>query len=128
MPISNKKRAKLIHNNKIILPNMIYATSSIDISIGLMFSSKKKVKKGMCLVMPTKTDVKFGSSVTMLFCFFDYEILFINSKYEVVDKKILKPFKVSYTPKKPAKYIIESIPGTFKDIKIGDKIRIEIKK
>jgi hypothetical protein len=122
----SKIKAKLIYKNKSILDNMIYATSTFDISKGLMFSTKKKVKRGICLVMPTNKDVKFGASVTMFFCFFDYEILFINSNFEVVDKKILKPFLPNYTPKKPCKYIIESLPGTFKNIKIGDKINIEI--
>lgn len=116
---------KLIHNNKIILPEMKWATSTLAISKGLMFRFKKTVDKGMCLVLPSKKDVKFSASVTMFFCFVDMQILFINSKFEVVDKKILKTWKVSYTPKKPCKYIVESIVGKFDNIKLGDKIKFK---
>ena len=119
------KIKKLKHNGKIILDKMKYATSTFEISKGLMFKGKKEVEKGMCLVMPAKSDVKFGSSVTMLFCFSDMQILFVNSNFEVVDKKTLKTWTPSYTPKKPCKYIIESIPHKFDEIKIVDKIEIE---
>lgn len=116
---------KLIHKNKIILPEMKWATSAFAISKGLMFRFKKTVDKGMCLVMPSEKDVKFGASITMLFCFVDMEILFINSKFEVVDKKILKTWRPNYTPKQPCKYVVESTIKKFKDIKIGDKVKFK---
>ena len=118
------KFKKLKYNKKIILDKMKYATSAFEISKGLMFKRKKDVEKGMCLVIPSKKDTKFGSSVTMFFCFSDMQILFINSDFEVVDKKTLKTWTLSYTPKKPCKYIIESIPHKFDNIKIGNKIEI----
>lgn len=117
--------AILTHKNKTILKEMKYATSIIDISKGLMFASIDKVKNGMCLVLPSRKNQKFQSSVTMLFCFYPYEIIFVNAKFEVVDKTLLKPWKLSYTPKKPCKYVIESWDGTFKNIKIGDKVEIK---
>lgn len=116
---------KLIHKSKIILNEMKYASSIWDISKGLMFASKKKVKKGMCLVFPSKKNKKFQCSITMLFCFFSYEILFLDKDFKVVDKTILKPFKLSYIPKKPCKYVIESLPGMFDKIKIGDLVEIK---
>ncbi|MCA9460040.1 MAG: DUF192 domain-containing protein [Nanoarchaeota archaeon] len=116
--------AKLIHNGKIILPYMKYATSTWTISTGLMLAGEKKVKKGICLVMPSLKNVRFGSSVTMLFCLHDLEIIFINSDFKVVDKKILKTWTPSYTPKKPAKYVIEAKVGDLKNIKIGDSVEI----
>lgn len=119
------KTKKLIHNNKIILNNMKYATSTWAISKGLMFKDKKKVDEGMCLVMPASKDVKFGATVTMFFCFVDMQIIFVNSKFEVVDKIILKTWNPSYTPKAECKYVIESIVGKFDNIKIGDKVEIK---
>ena len=80
----------------------------------------------MCLVIPTRKNLKLSSSITMLFCFMPYEILFLNTDYEVVDKVVLKPFRLSYIPKKPCKYVIESVVGTFDKIKIGDSVRIEM--
>lgn len=116
--------AKLIHNKKTILDNMVWATSTFRISRGLMFAGKKKIDKGICLVMPVKSDVKFGASVTMFFCFYSMEILFVNSKFRVVDKKILKPWRANYTPKNPCMYVIESSVGKFSDVNIGDTINL----
>ena len=101
---------------------MRYLTSVYSISRGLMFASKKKIKKGVCLVMPSEKDGKYGSSVTMMFCFHKMQIIFVNTKMKVVDKVTLRPWKLSYTPKAPCKYILESTPKTFDKIEIGDKV------
>jgi len=116
--------AKLIHKGKIILPNVNVMRSIWRISTGLMFASKKTIERGACLVMPSIKDVKYGSSITMLFCFYPYHILFVNSDFEVVDRIVLKPWRGSYTPKKPARYVFEATAGKFNCIKIGDKIEL----
>jgi len=120
------KSAKLYHNKKEILSQMLYATSTYEISKGLMFSSKKKISKGMCLVMPTKKDVRFGASVTMMFCFSAMEIIFINQKFKVVDKVVLPAWKISYIPKEACTFVIESTVGKFENINIGDIVEIKI--
>jgi len=116
--------AKLIHKNKTILSDVKVMTNIWRISLGLMFARKKTVDRGACLVMPTKQDVKYGSAVTMFFCFFKYDVLFVNSDFKVVDRKVLKPWTMSYVPKKPSKYIFESTSGKFANIKIGDEIKL----
>lgn len=119
--------AQLIHNSKVILENMGVANSGIQLAYGLMFASKKKVQKGLCLVFPGSVDVRRGATITMWFCFRKYEILFINSKYEVVDKAVLRPWKTSYVPAKACKYVIESLPTTFDEISLGDRVQIKFK-
>lgn len=116
--------SKLIYKNKIILNEMKYLTSIFDISKGLMFAKKDKIEKGVCLVIQKKRDSRFKSSVTMIFCFYSMNILFVNSKFEIVDCINLKPWRLSYTPKSSAKYIIESSENKFKNMKIGDKVEI----
>ena len=115
---------KLIYKNKTILKEMKYATSIFEISYGLMFASKKKIERGICLVMPIAKNLKFQSAVTMLFCFHSMNILFLDEKFKVVDNVNLKPFKFSYIPKKSSKYVIESTKDKFKNIKIGDRVKI----
>jgi uncharacterized membrane protein (UPF0127 family) len=114
----------LIHKNKKILPDMKIAKSLFEISKGLMFASSKKIDRGICLCMPSEYDVRFGSSITMMFCFHSMDILFINKKMKVVDKVTLPPWKFNYTPKKAASYVIESSKGKFKTISIGDTVNI----
>mgnify|MGYP006270758429 FL=1 len=103
---------------------MRYITSILGISFGLMFSLPTRIKKGVCLVMPTDKDVRYGASVTMMFVFSSLDIIFVNSKYEVVDKITLKPWVTTYVPKKECRYIIEGSKKTFKNINIGDKVEI----
>lgn len=117
--------AKLINSKgEVILEEMRVARSGLSLAYGLMFASKKKVERGMCLVFPNK-DVKYGAAITMWFCFMSYEILCINSNFKVVDKVVLRPFKTTYIPKDKCKYVIESLPGTFESIKEGDVVRIK---
>ncbi len=118
--------AQLFHKNDQILSDMVYATSILQISKGLMFAGKKKINKGMCLVIPSKMDERINSSVTMLFCFYSMDIIFVDSNFNVVDKQTLRPFKVCYVPKKKCRYVIESFKGKFNNIKIGDKIEIHL--
>ena len=116
--------SKLIHKGNIILPKVNVMKSIWRISVGLMFANKKSVERGACLVMPRAKNLKYGSAVTMFFCFYPYHILFVNSEMEVVDRIVLKPFRASYVPKKPAKYVFESTAGKFNKIKIGDKVEL----
>ena len=76
--------------------------------------------------MPASKDVRYGSAVTMMFCFCSLEIIFINSKFKVVDKVVLRPWVMVYIPKTKAKYIIEAYPGKLENIKVGDEIKIEL--
>jgi uncharacterized membrane protein (UPF0127 family) len=116
--------SQLIHKGNIILPNVNIMKSIWRISVGLMFARKKTVEQGACLVMPRAKNLKYGCAITMYFCFYPYHILFVNSDMEVVDRIVLKPFRASYVPKKPAKYVFESTAGKFNDIKIGDKVEL----
>lgn len=115
----------LIFNDKIILKNVKVAKDPLSLAQGLMFASKKRLKKGICLQFPS--DVLKGAAITMWFCFLKYEILFVNSKFEVVDKIVLNPWKLSYIPKAKCKYVFESSVGTFKDINVGDKVKLKTK-
>lgn len=118
------RMAKLLHKGKVVLSNVEVMRSVWRISVGLMFAGRKRIERGACLVMPSSSEVRFGCSITMLFCFFPYHILFVDSKFNVVDRIVLKPFRASYTPKKPAKYVFESTAGKFNSIKIGDRVEL----
>ena len=110
----------LIHKKKTILENVVVAKSIHKLALGLMFASKRRLKKGICLYFPE--DLRHGASITMWFCFFKYEILFVNSQFKVVDKVVLRPFKTTYIPKEKCKYVFESTVGTFKGIEIGNSV------
>ena len=113
----------LIYNKNIILENVVVAKNPLSLAKGLMFASKKRLDKGICLQFPN--DIRKGAAITMFFCFYPYEILFVNSKFKVVDKVILNPWKLNYFPKEECMYVFESSVGTFKDINIGDEVKLK---
>ncbi len=87
---------------------------------GTMF--KKKLGKGLILKLPGARS-RSGSTIHMFFVRFPLDIVFTDSDKNVVDTVSINPWK-TYTPKKPAKYVIEMEKGTIKNSKteIGDKI------
>ena len=58
----------------------------------------------------------------MLFVKFDLGVIWVNDAGEVVDTVLAKPWKLSYAPKAPARYVIEGHPQLLEQVKIGDKI------
>ena len=94
---------------------------------GLMF--EKKENFNYALIFELNKESKIGSSVHMMFVFFPIDIVFLDSEKKVVDIVTLNPWKLNYTPKKPAKYFIELEQGKTKEIKIGDGlVQVFIKK
>ncbi|MDR1722275.1 MAG: DUF192 domain-containing protein [Methanobrevibacter sp.] len=87
---------------------------------GLMF--KKEIDMGFILKIP-KSKYKFRSSIHMFFMRKSLEILFIDKNNKIYELTRLKPWK-TYTPKKPAKYVVELKTNSIRDnnIEINDEI------
>ena len=106
-------------NQEIIKKTRIANTSFLRFK-GLMF--EKNENFDYALIFELTRESKIGSSVHMMFVFFPIEIVFLNSQKIVVDKATLNPWKLNYTPKKPAKYFIELPLKKSKTIFLGDKV------
>lgn len=105
--------------NKIIIKKHVLAEGYKQ-GIGLMFSRKSHFH--YALIFDREYESRINSAIHMFFVFYKINVLFLNSKKEVVDIKLnLKPFSM-YTPKK-SRYIIE-LPTyvNLKEIKIGHKL------
>lgn len=74
------------------------------------------------LVLVEKSDSRVSTAIHMLFVFFDLGIIWVNDAGAVVDKRLAKPWRLSYAPQAPARYVIEGHPSLLKQIKIGDKL------
>lgn len=88
---------------------------------GLMF--RTNIKKPLLFIMPKET--REYSTIHSFFVFFPFDAVFLNSKGVVVDiRSEIKPFTVSITPQKPARYIVEMEAGEAKrrGIKVGSKL------
>ena len=87
-------------------------------SFGLMF--RKKPDYGLVFVF--SNEKRLERTLTMLFVFYPIDVLFLNSRKQVVDKKEgFMPF-TNYTPKKAAQYVIELPAKVSSAVKIGDRV------
>jgi len=110
----------LFAEKKIVIKKVRFASTQWERTKGLMFEDEKNFNYALVFEFPNESRV--GCSLHMLFVFFPIDVLFLNKEKKVVDKTTLTPFILNYTPKKPAKYVIEMPKGKGKNIKLGQKI------
>lgn len=90
---------------------------------GLMFRSELQKDDGLLLV--TERDSRIDSSIHMLFVPFDLAVFWINSRMEVVDKRIARSWRPAYFPAGAARYILEIHPVRIDDYEIGHKVEFK---
>ena len=88
---------------------------------GLMFTIPLEKEQGIILV--AKKESILQTSIHMFFVFYPIDVLWLNAKKQVVDKKErLLPFTPLARPKSPAKYVVELASGTANNIVVGTTI------
>ncbi len=110
MEVLIKRQGRIIGRVRVYLVRSI-----IGKFFGLMFSKRKNL-----LFVFNKESIV---GIHNFFVFYTIKLVFLSNKKEVVDVKVLKPFR-TYTPRKKARFIIElSTPESIKlNIKEGDVI------
>jgi len=90
------------------------ANSFMSRFLGLMFRSQ--VGTGLILKLPSSRS-RHGSAIHMFFMRFPLDVVFADSEKKVVDMVSIGPWK-TYTPKAPARYVIELEKGSFEKFKL----------
>jgi uncharacterized membrane protein (UPF0127 family) len=86
------------------------------------FTFKRQIAKGEGLILVDKQDSRVNAAITMLFVFFDLGVIWVNGSGRVVDKKLARSWRLSYSPKEPAQFVVESHPDILDKIQIGDHL------
>lgn len=90
---------------------MIHEKTKIASTFSQKFKGLMGVKKkdfDYCLVFELNKEGTLSASIHMMFMKFPIDIVFLNSKKEVVDMvENAQPWTLDHTPAKPAKFIIE---------------------
>lgn len=108
-------------NNKVLADKVRVYRNFFLKAKGLRFS--RKLRKGEALILVADKESISQTTIDMLFVFFPIDVLWLNSKKEVVDlKENVRPFSLATAPKKAAKYVVELPKGKLKNIKIGEKV------
>ena len=96
------------------------ADSFMSRFLGLMF--RNNLERGLILKLPSSRSRR-GSAIHMFFMKFPLDIIFVDADKKIVDMVSIEPWK-TYTPKAPAKYVIEMEKGRINDfnLEIGDEL------
>jgi uncharacterized protein len=97
-----------------------FADSFVSRLMGLMF--RKDPENGLILKLPSSRSRR-GSAIHMFFMRFPLDIIFLDDDKKVVDMVSIRPWK-TYTPRSPAKYVVELEEGSINNYKleIGDEM------
>lgn len=89
------------------------------------FTFRRTLPLGEGLVLVESKDSRVNSAIHMLFVFFELGVIWVNDAGEVVDARLARPWRPSYTPRAPARYIIEGRPAILRRVEVGDHVRFE---
>ena len=106
--IRNESKGSIVCMNSRIISSLIGQT------LGLMFSSQKNI------IFVLKEEKR--ENIHNFFVFFPIDVLFLDNKKRVVEKKEnFRPFHL-YFGRNKARYILELKNGLASDIAIGDQL------
>lgn len=89
---------------------------------GLTFHAPLSPHEGILLVQGQES--RLDTSIHMLGVFFDLAVVWINARYEVVDVKLARSWRLAYFPAAPAQYILELDAQYLHAFKVGDRVSI----
>lgn len=106
----------LMHKSKVVA-DMFIADTFINRFMGYMF--RREAHHEAIMIKPC-------NSIHTFFMKFSIDVLFINENMKIIKKiESLKPGKIIF-PVKDAAMIIEGKEGMFKDIRIGDEVKVRL--
>jgi uncharacterized membrane protein (UPF0127 family) len=83
-----------------------------------MFHPGLGAYEGILLVEDQES--KINSAIHMFFMRFDIAVIWINSKFQVVDVKLARKWRPFYVPASASRFTLETHPDRINDFRIGD--------
>ncbi|GAB4571996.1 MAG: DUF192 domain-containing protein [Anaerolineae bacterium] len=87
---------------------------------GLMFRRNLPEDEGLLFVYSRES--RTDTAIHMLFMRFPIATIWLDKNGVVVDKVLARPWRLAYTPRKPAQYFIEAPPALLDRVIIGDRL------
>ena len=110
-----------VENGRVLLDHLKWCDSFGSKLRGFTFRRALSSADGLVLV--EKSDSRLTTSIHMFFVFFDLGVIWVNEAGEVVDALVARPWRPSYAPQSPARYVIELHPSLLEQVQIGDHLR-----
>jgi uncharacterized protein len=90
---------------------------------GLQFVPRLPDDEGLLFV--TDRESRAQTTIHMFFMLFSIAVVWLDSSGQVVDKKLAKPWRPAYAPRRPARYYIEANPDLLDRVEVGDILRFD---
>ncbi len=100
-----------------------YCRSFFERLQGLMFHTPIASDDGALL--DDRSESKVDAAIHMFFVSFDLGIVWLDSRFRVVDTCVAKSWRPFYMPAKPARYVLEIHPSRIQEFSIGDTVQFE---
>jgi uncharacterized membrane protein (UPF0127 family) len=123
MSTISDRRVWLVENGRFLPPRLKWCNTFGRKLRGFTFRRHLAEDEGLVLV--EKSDSRLNTAIHMLFVFFDLGVIWVNDAGDVVDKTLARPWRLSYAPQAPARYVIELHPSLLDQIQIGQHLRFE---
>ena len=88
-----------------------------------MFRKELDSADGLLLVQ--KKESRGNAAIHMFFVGMNLGVIWLNNNQEIVDIQLAESWKPMYTPKHPARYVLEITPDRIPDFNLGDKLDFE---
>jgi len=110
-------------NSGIILSNVKWCDGFGCKFMGLMFRREIGTSDGLMFV--EKRPSRTATAIHMFFMFIPISVIWLDEGFTVVDKRVARPWRPAYVPKKPAQYTLEAHTDLYDNIAIGDVFAFE---
>jgi uncharacterized membrane protein (UPF0127 family) len=86
---------------------------------GLTF--RRSIAAGEGLLLVDRSEGRMSASIHMWMVFFPIGVIWLNSRREIVDTIVAKPWRV-YLPAAAAQYTLETQPAVIESVQPGDRL------
>lgn len=90
---------------------------------GLMFKPSLGEHEG--ILIDEVRENRMNTSIHMFFMRMEIVVVWIDSRYNVIDVQLARPWRPFYMPSAPARYVLETHPARLKDFTPGDVVQIK---
>jgi uncharacterized membrane protein (UPF0127 family) len=90
---------------------------------GLTFRRRIDEDEGLWFI--GRQESRVDAAIHMFFVFFPIAAIWLDADGRVVDAKLALPFRPFYSPRGPAKDILEGSPLLLEEVQVGDRLRFE---
>jgi uncharacterized membrane protein (UPF0127 family) len=85
----------------------------------------RSLPSDQALLFVTGSEGRTHTAIHMLFMFISIAVIWMDASGKVVDKRLAKPWRLSYLPAAPAQYFLEANVELFDRVQVGDQLRFD---